>query len=116
MGDATFQLRQKPDMATAERLAQRLDAEPGVTSAVVDPNLARVYVTFDARKTGDLHLQQVIEQEGQAIAESDETLDFSSHAPGYTEIAREQEGEQEAATRLAFEAERYPLPGEEPGG
>lgn len=64
-----FRLSRKPDLKEAQRLSESLDRERGVLSALVDPQQAKVYVSFDPDLTGDLALQRLVEQEGHRILE-----------------------------------------------
>lgn len=105
MSDATFKLQAKPDLKGAERLTERLERVIGVTSAVVDPAERRILVTFDSDRTGDIALSQIIESEGFMVASEDETLSFTTDTPGYTDVARNEIAEQQAATNLTRDAE-----------
>ncbi|MNY81913.1 hypothetical protein D3C86_2237330 [compost metagenome] len=56
-------------------------------------------------RTGDMALQEVIEQEGFHVEEESETLGFDTDQPGYTELARERETEEARAVDLTRDAE-----------
>lgn len=105
MADITFHLKEHPALDAAEHLVERLENETGVTSAILDTSQARLFVTFDAMRTGDMAIQQVIEQEGFHVAEEDETLGYQTDQPGYTQLATEREVEEGRAVDLTRDAE-----------
>jgi hypothetical protein len=78
-----FQLAKRPDLAEAQRLSERLDRQRGVVSALVDPQLARVFVTFDPDLTGDLALQSIVEELGYSVSREDDAGDLASEGPAH---------------------------------
>ena len=108
MSDAIFYLQEKPALPQAEKLEERLEKQQGVIDVNVDASQSRIFVTFDPDRTGELALQQTIEQEGFHVSEENAGLGFTTDQPGYTELASERELEQEAATQLTQDAELKP--------
>lgn len=104
-----FQLAKRPDLTEAQRLSQTLDQERGVTSALVDPQLARIFVTFDPDLTGDLALQSVVERMGYRIAREGEPLAFMTETPGYLSEVQTERSELDAAIGMVRDAE-FELP------
>jgi copper chaperone CopZ len=76
-----FQLAKRPDLVDAQRLSETLDQQRGVVSALVDPQLARVFVTFDPDLTGDLALQSVVEELGYPVSQEVDALDLTPEGP-----------------------------------
>lgn len=81
--NVVFRLTKRPGMADAQRLSEALDRERGVISALVDPQRAQIFVTFDPALIGDLRLQRLIEAHGYPVTSEDEPLPFSPENPGY---------------------------------
>ncbi|MNX72470.1 hypothetical protein D3C86_1038250 [compost metagenome] len=105
MADITFRLKEHPALDAAEHLVERLEHERGVTSAILDTSRARLFVTFDAMRTGDIALQKAIEDEGFHVTDEEETTGFDTDQPGYTELARERQTEEGRAVDLTRDAE-----------
>lgn len=108
MADITFQLKEHPALDAAERLVERLEQERGVASAILDTSRSRLFVTFDAMRTGDMALQQAIEDEGFHVSDEAETMGYDTEQPGYTRLAREREIEEGHAVDLTRDAEYHP--------
>lgn len=107
-----FQLSERPDLREAQRLSEALDRSAGVISALVDPQLARIFVTFDPDLTGDLTLQGIVERMGHRIADERGPMELDSDSPGYLQEARDERWALEQATALTRDAE-FTLPEEE---
>lgn len=110
-----FQLAGRLDLREAQQLSEALDRQPGVISALVDPQLSRVYVTFEPDLTGDMALQRVVEGMGYAVSREDEPVDFTTETPGYLGEARNEEAELDRAVSLLQDAE-FTLPDREGPG
>ncbi|MNT80017.1 hypothetical protein D3C72_2194220 [compost metagenome] len=76
-----------------------------MTSAILDTSRSRLYVTFDAMRTGDMALQKAIEDEGFHLSDETETGEFDTDQPGYTRLAQEREVEEGRALDLTRDAE-----------
>lgn len=107
-----FQLASRPDLKQAQQLSEALDRQAGVTSALVDPQLSRVYVTYEPDLTGDMALQRVVEAMGFQVRLEDEGVGFTTETPGYLREAKEEESELDRAVGLLQDAE-FGLPDRE---
>jgi len=107
-----FQLASRPALREAQQLSEALDRQSGVTSALVDAQQGRVYVTFDPDLTGDMALQQVVEGMGYRVSREDEPLDFATETPGYLGEIRGEEAQLDRAVDLLRDAE-FTLPDSE---
>ena len=105
-----FQLTQRPDLAEAQRLSDALERERGVTSALVDPQQAQVFVTFDPDLTGDMVLQDVVTRMGYQVAHEGEPLGFTTETPGYTSEVQDERMRLASAVGLEQDA-TFSLPG-----
>jgi hypothetical protein len=106
-----FQLSERPDLREAQRLSEALDRAAGVVSALVDPQLAKVFVTFDPDMTGDLTLQGIVEAMGYRIASEGEAASFETESPGYLREAMAETLMEDRAAELTRDAE-FTLPDE----
>jgi len=107
-----FQLAQRLDLREAQQLSDALDRQTGVTSALVDPQLARVYVTFEPDLTGDMALQRVVEAMGFQVSRDDEAVGFTTETPGYTDEVQVEEAQLDRAVDMLRDAE-FTLPDQE---
>lgn len=110
--NVVFQLAQRPDLKAAQQLSDALDRQSGVTSALVDPQAAKVYVTFEPDLTGDMALQRVVEGMGYTVSREGEPLEFTTETPGYLDEVRTEEGQLDRAVDLLRDAE-FTLPDRE---
>ncbi len=113
--NVVFQLDQRPKLTDAQRLSEALDRQQGVVSALVDPQLAKVFVTFDPDMTGDLTLQRVVEGMGYRVSSEGEPLDFDTETSGYLHAMGDEEIQESQATALLRDAE-FTLPDAEGRG
>lgn len=104
MADVIFNLKPAPTESDAERLVEALEHVTGVTDATVDTASRRLFVTFDAMRTGDLALEQAVKQVGFELAATDE-VGFMTDVPGYTREAEAQVQNQEVATAMTRDSE-----------
>lgn len=104
MADTIFNLNPAPTEASAQCLVEAMEHVTGVTSATVDTASQRLFVTFDAMRTGELALEQALQQAGFAVA-GEEEVGFMSDVPGYTQEAIAQEQGQASATALTRDQE-----------
>jgi len=109
-----FQLARRPGLAEAQALSEALDRERGVTSALVDPQQARVFVTFDPDLTGDMALQGVVERMGHRLADEGEGPGFTTETPGYLSEAQDARMTLDTAVGMVRDAE-FELPSGEAG-
>ena len=107
-----FQLASRPDLTQAQALSEALDRQSGVISALVDPQLSRVYVTFEPDMTGDMALQRVVEGMGFQVKQEGEPLGFTTETPGYLREAQDEEAQLDRAVGLLQDAE-FRLPDQE---
>ncbi|MNT27626.1 hypothetical protein D3C72_1632640 [compost metagenome] len=113
--NVVFQLTKRPDLTEAQRLSEALDRERGVVSALVDPQLARIFVTFDPDLTGDMALQRVVERMGHHVTDEAEPLGFTTETPGYVAEAENERMGLDRAVGMLQDAE-FTLPDREPRG
>lgn len=107
-----FQLGSHPDLKQAQQLSEALDRQPGVVSALVDPQQARVFVTYEPDMIGDMALQRVVEAMGFQVSQVGEPLGYTTDTPGYLLEAQEEEAELDRAVGLLQDAE-FGLPDRE---
>ena len=107
-----FQLASRPDLKQAQQLSTALDRQPGVTSALVDPQLARVFVTYEPDMTGDMALQRVVEGMGFQVSQEGEGVGFTTEMPGYLTEVRDEESQLDPAVGMLRDAE-FGLPDRE---
>lgn len=107
-----FQLGERPNLREAQRLSEALDRTAGVISALVDPQLARIFVTFDPDMTGDVTLQGIVEAMGHHVTQENESSDFDAESPGYLQELRDETYALDQAAALTRDAE-FTLPEEE---
>lgn len=110
-----FQLGARPSLPEAQQLSEALDRQPGVVSALVDPQLGKVYVSFEPDLIGDLTLQRVVEAMGYRVSSEGEAQEFETDTPGYLSEARDERFMLDQAAAMTRDAE-FRLPDAEGGG
>lgn len=104
MAESIFNLKPAPTEADAERLVEAVERVMGVTDATVDTATQRLFVTFDTMRTGDIAIENVLKNEGFAVASEDE-VDLDTDAPGFTTEAERLEQNQAIATGMTRDQE-----------
>lgn len=104
MAESIFNLKPAPTEADAVRLVKAVEAVTGVTDATLDTANRRMFVTFDAMRTGDIELERILKAEGFEVASENE-VGYMTEQPGYTREADVQEQDQAVATRMTQDQE-----------